>query len=98
MLSLAQDFKNLVESLTFIISQKVTNHEYASFRDKARALYIGPSLCTSDASADAKNAPRIDAYAFVGPFVVCMLFTALGLIVSFVEYRKLPTVALGCRL
>ena len=66
----------------------MTNHEYASFRDKARALYIGRSLCTSDASTDPKNAPRIDAYAFVGPCVVCMLCTALGLVVSFTQYSE----------
>ena len=40
---------DLQEGISYLVSRKVTNNEYAGLRDAARQKYIGPGMCPAAA-------------------------------------------------
>eukprot|EP01047_Picozoa_sp_COSAG01_P034158 COSAG01_NODE_2552_length_7463_cov_644.066947_2_plen_1015_part_00 len=78
---------DLRESLSYMISRRVANNEYANFRQKAREQFLGPNLCPQGGAIDTSKA-QIDAQAMTGPVAISLMCTVAGLVAHFLTERN----------
>ena len=71
---------DLQEGISYLVSRKVTNNEYAGLRDAARQKYIGPGMCP--AAAEKPSGAAIDEASLAAPVFISFTFTTLGWIMA----------------
>ena len=71
---------DLQEGISYLVSRKVTNNEYAGLRDAARQKYIGAGMCP--AAAEKPSGAAIDEASLAAPVFISFTFTTLGWIMA----------------
>ena len=75
--------QDLLEPLSYLISKKRMNNDYAKMRDSARERFIGADMCPGAGElAEAEAAASIDTYALAGPIVISLTLSVTGVVMK----------------
>ena len=86
--------QDLLEPLSYLISKKRMNNDYAAVRDAARERFIGQDMCLGAGDpGDDVAAASIDTYALAGPIFISLLCSMGGVIIKAVSGENVTSMS-----